>query len=148
MDERAQTTFDFAVGITLFLLVVGFAFATVPGFLAPYEGGGEAEAIVADRVATELATDRLADGERYVLSASATDDLLAATLDDELKGEIGVDAGYGLNVTVWADGRNCPSGVADCRLGGTPPTDATVSTSRRVVSVGGEQADLTVRVWG
>lgn len=142
-DERAQTTFDFAVGITLFLLVVGFAFTTVPGFLAPYQGGGETESLVADRTADYLATEKLAAGERYRL----TDDSVGTFFDSDtdLGDALGVDtARYG----VWVTLNGTASEFTNRSVRTAPPgPDATLSRSRRVVSYEGDDADLTVRVW-
>jgi len=145
MPERAQTTFDFAVGITLFLLVVSFAFAATPGFLAPYQGSGESEAILSDRVATRMATENLTDGQAYVLNGTKVQRLFNDV--SAAKSELGVKDTYGLNVTLRRENGTCPADLSTCASNETPPESASVSRSQRVVTIGGESVDLTVRVW-
>ena len=48
---RAQTTLDFLVGTTVFLLTVSAALVTVPGLIDPFATGMEAHSITADRIA-------------------------------------------------------------------------------------------------
>lgn len=145
MPERAQTTFDFAVGITLFLLVVSFAFAATPGFLAPYQGSGEGEAILADRVATRMATENLTDGEAYVLNETNVQQFFSDV--SAAKSELGVKDAYGLNVTLRREDGTCPAGLSKCASDEAAPESATVSRSQRMVTIDGETVDLTVRVW-
>ncbi len=144
MPERAQTTFDFATGITLFLLVVAFAFTTVPGFLAPYQGGGETESLVADRAADQLVSESLTAGGRYRL----TNESIESFFDSgDPASTLGInDARYGVWVTLNSTG---PASEPVWReaTGEQPPDSATVSRSRRVVNWEGRNADLTVEVW-
>ncbi|MFB6138105.1 MAG: hypothetical protein ABEJ42_07200 [Halobacteriaceae archaeon] len=73
--DRGQTTTDFAIGASIFLLAVAFAFAFVPGMLDPFTSGpGQDRALVADRVADDLAGGLLvADPTRpYVLDRECT----------------------------------------------------------------------------
>lgn len=58
---RAQTTLDFAIGVTTFLVVVLFLFAFVPGILEPFEVSGEQDVVLSDRLASRLSQDTLAD---------------------------------------------------------------------------------------
>lgn len=145
--DRGQTTFDFAVGITLFLLVVAFAFISVPGFIAPYQGGEASETLLADRAASQLATDELAaPGERYALDPDRIDAFFGAA---DPAAALGV-GDYDLNVTLTALNGTEPA-FENRSVGESPSGNAAVSRSRRVVSVPGESgrvwADLTVRVW-
>jgi len=142
--DRAQTTFDFAVGITLFLLVVGFAFSSVPGFIAPYEGGQESESLLADRTADQLVTEDLtASGERYRLERSRVDDFFGSDPAAELAvGE------YDVYVTL----NSSDPAFTNRSAGDAPRENDIVSRSRRVVSAPKSdgtrvRADLTVRVW-
>lgn len=66
---RGQTTLDFAVGVSIFLVVVAFVVAFVPTMLDPFEGGAQEETAAADRLAGELATDILVEDAEtpYVL---------------------------------------------------------------------------------
>lgn len=56
---RGQTTLDFAVGVSIFLIVVAFVVAFVPTMLEPFDGSAQEETAVADRLADDLATDLL-----------------------------------------------------------------------------------------
>ena len=70
---RAQTTLDFAIGIAIFIAVLLFTFAFVPGILEPFEIQGEEEPALSDRVAETLAADMLGSPENpYVLDRYCT----------------------------------------------------------------------------
>lgn len=141
MDRRGQTTFDFAVGMTLCLLVVGFVFTMAPGMFDPHDQGESRDALVADGAATRLASTVLTDPDRrYVLNASAVDEYFNNTGIALAAERVGVPDDYDLYVTLNASGRS----VA---LGSPPPTDASVTVAWRVVEWGGDRADLRVRVW-
>lgn len=141
MDRRGQTTFDFAVGMTLFLLVVGFVFTIAPGMFEPHDQGESRDALVADGAATRLVSTVLTDPDRrYFLDASAVDDYFNDTGVAAAADRVGVPDGYELYVTLNASGRS----VA---LGSPPPSDASVTAAWRVVEWGGDRADLRVRVW-
>lgn len=51
MSERAQTTLDFAMGVSLFAAVLLFVFAFVPGLLSPFTAGTLEETVTSNRVA-------------------------------------------------------------------------------------------------
>lgn len=59
--DRGQTTIDFLIAISTFVIVVGFLFAFVPGTTLPFNDGQSANPLIADRTATHLAADVLAD---------------------------------------------------------------------------------------
>lgn len=66
--RRGQTTLDFAIGISLFLVVLVFVFSFVPGMLEPFETAGDRTAVVADRIGDGLAQGQLGHpGEPFVL---------------------------------------------------------------------------------
>ncbi|WP_276258682.1 DUF7287 family protein [Haloglomus litoreum] len=71
--SRGQTTLDFAVGISLFLLTMAFVVSFVPGILGPFESGPQEETVVADRIANQLGQSMLGDpAEPYVLDVDCT----------------------------------------------------------------------------
>lgn len=77
---RGQTTLDFVVGMSIFLLLVAFVFAFAPGFIAPFTQGAVEETVTTNRVADELATDALGSpGAPYVLD----DDCTAVFFDED-----------------------------------------------------------------
>lgn len=58
---RAQTTIDFLIAISTFVVVIGFLFSFIPGITVPFADGQSANPVIADRTATHLASDELAD---------------------------------------------------------------------------------------
>lgn len=81
---RAQTTLDFAIGMSVFLLAVVFVFTFAPGILEPFEAGPQEETAVADRVASQLVHTSLAEPkEPFVLTRDCTDAFFNFTADGE-----------------------------------------------------------------
>jgi hypothetical protein len=58
---RGQTTLDFAVGVSIFLVVVAFVVGFVPTMLEPFDGGTQEETAASDRLADQLVTDLLVE---------------------------------------------------------------------------------------
>ncbi|PSQ10682.1 hypothetical protein BRC93_08575 [Halobacteriales archaeon QS_5_70_15] len=63
-DERGQTTLDFALGVSVFLLTAIFVLTFVPGMLEPFEESTQEELSAADRIATDLIEETLASPDR------------------------------------------------------------------------------------
>ena len=75
---RAQTTLDFAVGMSIFLLTVAFVVSFLPAMFQPFEAGDGSQVVAADRVADQLARRLLVGGaEPFVLDASCTEQFFA-----------------------------------------------------------------------
>jgi hypothetical protein len=71
--DRGQTTLDFAIGMSVFLIAVAFVFSFIPGMLQPFTGSNEAKTVVADRVADSLAEGMLGHPtEPYILDSDCT----------------------------------------------------------------------------
>jgi hypothetical protein len=117
---RAQTTLDFAIGMSVFLLAVVFVFTFVPGVLEPFEAGPQEETTVADRVASQLVQTSMADpADPYVLGLACTntffnvtkpgdaecgfDHTADLTAGDRLTDRVGVADRQRVRVTVEAD---------------------------------------------
>lgn len=82
-NARAQTTLDFAVGISLFLLTLSFVFVFVPGMLDPFADTTQVETPAVNRVAEELTTRTLGDAdEPYVLDKQCTIEFFTDTTAD------------------------------------------------------------------
>lgn len=157
---RAQTTIDFAIGISLFLIVTAFVIAFVPTIFTPFEsteGPG-----TADRIATSLATDRLGDPTNpYILSERCTSAFFEQ-LNDGDPGPSGclynttanttadlfrLDNTRQVNVTIrHANGSIVDTGVRFA-AGPTTPDTTSVSSATRAVSLSGETHRLLVRTW-
>ena len=151
MNDRGQTTLDFATGVGTFLLAVAFVFAFVPGMFQPFDGSPEG-ALVADRTADALAADLLGDpGTPSVLNETCTSEFFNADSERgtcryaadaaDLHLALGLDATRRINVTLARDGT--------VRYGaGSDPSNADdVMVGQRLVHLGGESYRLSVRVW-
>lgn len=85
--RRGQTTVDFAIGISLFLVVLVFVFLFVPDLLQPFTAGAQEETVAVNRIADELSQRMLGSAsEPYVLGATCTKRFFA--------GESPGDCGY------------------------------------------------------
>ncbi|WP_435179156.1 DUF7287 family protein [Halorussus sp. AFM4] len=125
---RAQTTLDFAVGMSVFLLTVAFVVSFLPSMFQPFEGGDGPEVVAADRVADQLARRLLIAGaEPFVLDAPCTaeffggPDVGCGFAGDPLREDVGLSADANVNVRLLgedADGDGdpdllCSDGDAD-----------------------------------
>lgn len=171
--DRAQTVLDFVVGMSVFLVAVGFTFAFVPSLLEPYAVGEGATVIVAERGAARLAESSLAGtGSTATLSHACTLAFFNGTDPetasdesgcdwtanaDDLHTELGVDDFRGLNLTVTQHGSVGTldsNGETAMRAGPAPPRTESVSAASRIVTIddpedrrGPETYRLTLRVW-
>lgn len=172
--ERAQTGIDFLVGMSVFLIAVGFVFAFVPSMFAPFGGTGVNDALIADRSAAYLAEYALVEdpSNAGVLSTACTaaffdesGTLNHAEIDSEygcnfdpdeigdLTALLGVQAWKNVQITIGAPDTVAyedESGVYEIEMQrGEDPSSGSGSdtVSRRVVSIDGEPYELRVRVW-
>ncbi len=138
--ERGQTTLDFFVGVSVFLVTVGLVLTFVPGMLDPFAGGREVNALAADRAATELTTDVLGNPrDPYALNETRVSAFFDPSTD--VNGLLGLADPVAVNATLTTDANRWT-------VGPTPPDGSgSVIAAWRVVEVGGEQGDLRVRVW-
>ncbi|WP_101296510.1 DUF7287 family protein [Halegenticoccus soli] len=161
---KAQTTLDFAVGAGVFLLTVTAVVAFVPGMFDPFTGEQEAT-IVADRLASQLAEDALAEFESpYVLNATCTGEFFERFGDPSgppasascrfdgdataLNDALGVSSRYRLNVTVEdASGIVSAGGVSLEAGDPAPGGSARVTVGQRAVLYDEGVVRLYVRVW-
>ncbi|WP_435360350.1 DUF7287 family protein [Haloarchaeobius sp. DFWS5] len=159
-DDRAQTTQDFAVGISVFLLAVAFTFGFLPSLLTPFGSPmGDDITSKSDRVAATLIEDHNVDGEPRTLNNSSLESFLASNPSgDELREYFGLRATADVNITVVnvtasgppyqellnATGGNMTAG--DSYRDQTPAA----STTRIIVVTGGHcdvECQVVVRVW-
>jgi hypothetical protein len=136
-DDRAQTALDYAIGIGVFLVAVALAFTFAMNILAPTTDTKGHGNLVADRTATHLAVDELAD-ERYVWNRTAVDAFFALSESDAVD-RVPVDDDQ-WNATLEAGGNRWT-------VGPTPPDRSSIGTAWRVGTLDGNRADLRVRVW-
>lgn len=115
---RGQTTLDFAIGVTLFLAVLLFAFTFVPGILEPFDVSGEEEPVLSDRIADRVSGSMLGSPERpNVLDRFCTVAFFDGTDPPEcqfqgttLQEQFDLDPAQSLNVTLEGDVSAPPTG--------------------------------------
>jgi hypothetical protein len=174
MDMRAQTTFDFLIGIVVFLVVVAFVFLFVPGILEPFSATGGEDPVVSDRIADTLTSDMLGSAEQpRVLDRYCTVAFFAGNnpSDCDFGGEtleerFHLDSSQNVNVTLrgnlTGDGTEVPcwddtdhewaETDANCstplQIGDSRPAPETETiTAQRAVSFGEHGLTLEVVVW-
>jgi hypothetical protein len=134
---RAQTTLDFAIGVTVFLAVLIFAFGFVPGILEPFELGNDEHPKLSDRIADSLAQEKLGspatpevlDRECTVAFFNESDDGGGECNFDEatLAEEFDLSAFQNANVTIEGNITDQDTGVSqlcwteDSPIGNTEP---------------------------
>jgi hypothetical protein len=171
--NRGQTTLDFAIGTSVFLLTVVFVIAYAPTLFDPFVGGTGTDLLVADRAATSLSGDFLvaSTAEPGTLSVSCVGTFFGVTLDEGVQGvgcggaNLGnFDDSEGFsellslgsrngNVTIHELGAPASEPVTPSWADGplvrsnddSVPSDVAVAT--RTVSIEGKQYRMTVRVW-
>lgn len=173
---RGQTTLDFALGASLFLLALIGVLVFVSGTMEPFAAGSQEDIGTADRVADSLAEGLLADpAQPHVLDATCTVAFFEGTSPGDcafsgtdLPSRVGVKDWQLVNVTMQAnmtgdaaeetlcwddtDERVVARGDPACdtvfAVGSTPPVSVgdTVA-ARRVVWINGTDATMRVEVW-
>jgi len=174
--ERGQTTLDFALGASLFLLALIGVLVFVSGTMEPFTQGSQEDIGVADRVADSLAEGLLVDpAEPHVLDATCTVEFFADNSPSDcrhsgsnLTERVGVKNWQLVNVSMqtdltggpdeeivcWdnTDDRVVDRGAAACdrqfTIGPTPPPRVgDTVTARRVVTINGTDTTMRVEVW-
>lgn len=158
---RGQTTIDYVIGVTLFLLVVAFVFAFVPTTFAPFSSDDGRLLVVADRTADHLTDDLLvaAPTRTATFDAACTTAFFdgdgAVPADcrydedgSDLTTALGVTApGVRVNVTVERDGSVAALDGVTLAAGDAPSGVDDVSVARRLALLDGQQHRVYVRVW-
>lgn len=140
-SARGQTALDFLVGMSVFLLALGFVLAFVPSMFAPFFGMGVGDAMAADRGAAYLTENALVEDPATpgVLDEEKVDDFFNASECDN-------DPGAYLEDELGLRGNNVAASIGDKWECGDDPSGAE-TVSRRIVSVNGTQHTLRVVVW-
>lgn len=165
--DRGQTLYDFALGMAIFLLVLGYVFAFVPALFEPFAPTEDSTAVRADRTADTLVEDRLAavrsqGGDAAgVLSVPCTraffngssppaDCGYATRIDGQadLRRVAGLPARTSVNVTMRRDG-TVQTYRGDRLAAGPPPNLDSRRVVRvvRVVQFDGRDHQFVVRLW-
>jgi hypothetical protein len=159
--DRGQTTIDYAVGISVFLLTVAFIFAFLPSMFEPFTSESGDLLVLADRSADRLAADLLVENltDPNVLNATCTVGFFNATAPDptgcrynqnasDIRGALSVNrTGAEFNITVRDAGALRTVDETDLAAGDDPPSTGDVTVATRKVLLDGNQSDLVVKVW-
>jgi hypothetical protein len=174
--ERGQTTLDFALGASLFLLALIGVLVFVSGTMEPFTQGSQEDIGVADRVADSLAEGLLVEpDEPHILDETCTVEFFAGTSPSDcrhsgssLTERVGVKNWQLVNVTMQTDltggpdeeivcwdgtddrvvTRSAPGCSQQLTVGPTPPPRVgDTVTARRVVTINGTDATMRVEVW-
>lgn len=170
--DRGQTTLDFAIGTSVFLLTIIFVLGFVPTMFDPFAGGTGSRLIVADRAATMLAGDVLAPStsDPGTLAAGCVagffngsagnqtlfDDACPSEVDDvsDLEATLALDGAH-IEVTIHElnesastfDTLEWHDTTVDLQRSNANTVPGDVAVATRTVAIDGEQRRLTVRVW-
>ena len=140
MTDRGQSTLDFLLGTVVFLLAVVFVVAVVPTMLDPFVTGSESHPLVADRAVDTVVENELGAGGSGTVSQERVETVFTRS-ESQLRTDLAIPEEVRLNATV----RN-RSGTAHS-VGPAPPDRVSVTAARRVVTVSGSPANVTVQVW-
>ncbi|ELZ85772.1 hypothetical protein C453_08153 [Haloferax elongans ATCC BAA-1513] len=149
MSHRGQTTQDFAVGVSVFLLTVAFLFAFLPGVLTPFEAGPTAsESAQAGRVATTIHTNITVAGYENKLDQTAADAFFAPTpTGNMLRTRLSLPESARVNVTIRDSNETVVVLDGTTFSGGERYTGQPAARTTRLVRHGSETYRLEVRVW-
>jgi hypothetical protein len=146
MSDRAQTTHDYAVGISVFLLTVAFVFAYVPSALgAVGDGTTGADAATADRLATELVAELSVDDYPNRLDDSSVSTFFASGSMATVRADYDLRESTYANVTLEYANGSVVTG-RDVHAGASY-ADQRAATMTRMVVVDDVRYRLVVRVW-
>lgn len=157
---RGQTTLDFAVAMSLFIVVLATAIAMVPSLFAPFGASSASDRMVADRVSDRLSNGFLSStaGETARIDANCTREFFDADGDvsarcpyeadaDSLPAALGTAAHRNLNVTIEDEGGVQTLSGVRLAAGETPPASRSTTITRRLVLLNDRTLRLKVRVW-
>jgi len=150
--DRGQTTQDFAVGVSVFLLAVFFVFAYLPSTLASSDAEIEQRAYTADRLTVSVFTDLTGDDGANRLNETRTrqffvwhgnDDALRAnySLTATASANVTLETLQGVTVDIGTGGTTIVAAAGDSYAGQVG------ATTTRIVRLGGTRYRLVVRVW-
>lgn len=155
--ERGQTLHDFVLGMTLFLLTLGYVLAFMPSLIAPYVPAEDGSTIVADRTAETLTHDLLAKDDAPVntLDPYCTKEFFNGSAPSDCPFEssdvqeiTGLRDRTNVNVTIsYDESVSTYEGVRLARGPAIPENGGDVVTATRIVTLDGGSVKLKVRVW-
>jgi len=161
--DRGQTTVDFAIAISIFLVAVVFTLTLVPSLFQPYDNTAEEQA-VSDRAATTLSSNVLTNPQdKYILDNNCTEEFfqqMTGTASNvgtncrfpdntfSLREMFRFSNGVFMNVTIEDTSGNVQTfNGTEMRAGDSVPDVADTTVSTRVVLFNGDKHYLKVVTW-
>lgn len=143
MTPRGQTTLDYLVGVTIFLLTIAFIFAFIPASFEPLDTDWGVQAMESDRAISHLAGAELAKSPQkpFILDQEKTDTFFSKS-DADLAEDIGLPGTAQANLTIQTN-----ESTVIYRRGEPLPASRSVVTAKRSVLLEGSQYRLVIRVW-
>lgn len=158
LQERGQLSFDFLIGMSVFLIAVGFVLGLAPGAFEPFATDSGENMIAAERGAARLVEDALVESPDH---PGSLDRLCTVELFDgdslvpsncrydteNLNDALGIKDTTGVNVTIESGGVIRSVDGTTLAAGPTSPPEQGVVVAQRVVFLDGGESKLLVRVW-
>lgn len=175
-DTRGQSLHDFAIGMVIFLLVLGYVFAFIPSMFEPFTSDSDSSSVRADRTADYLTQRALAvrqptgEGPKVnegVLDVDCTEDFFNDTFavsnppcpfsSDSLRDFLGLSDHTNVYVAMYETVVDMESGTAAAHpanssvtlaVGPEPNVDARQAVRAvRIVTFDGRHYHFVVRIW-
>lgn len=164
-DTRGQTVHDFAIGMVIFLLLLGYVFAFIPSMFTPFAPDSDSSSIKADRTADLLTRDLLAIREPAgnglkvragLLNATCTEEFFEREGEcsyDDIHTHIGLPSHVSVRIEMQRQGEIAtypPGSGSGTKLArGPEPTVTTKQVIRavRIVSLNGRDYHFVVKIW-
>lgn len=159
-SERGQTSQDYALGISLFLLTLTFVIGYFPSLMAPYDtGAGAAESATGNRVSeaviSEIESGRAPNDLNRTKAAVYFERNLSRS---HYRENLSVRTDTFVNVSVRELDRSAviytddPTGTSTKLTGGTPYNNESSVTVSRIVTIPNDpqcrpECRIIVRVW-
>ena len=145
MSTRAQTTQDFAIGASVFLLTMAFVFALIPTVFAPFQTPiTSADTVASQRIADSVQGNITDEG--VTLEEDARREFFDNTSSDDLRETYGLGRSTNVNVSLNRTDASGNTVVIDST--GDSYREEPVVISRRIVVNGdGDPHQIEVRVW-
>lgn len=155
---RGQLSFDFLIGMSVFLIAIGFVFGLAHGAFEPFATDSGENMIAAERGAARLVEDALVVSpdrpgvldrqcavELFNGDSSVPSDCRYTT--EDLNDALGIKDTMGVNVTVEDGGVIRSVDGTPLAAGPTSPPEQGVVVAQRIVFLDGDESKLLVRVW-
>lgn len=145
MSTRAQTTQDFAIGASVFLLTMAFVFALIPTVFAPFQTPvTSADTVASQRIADSVQGNITDEG--VTLDDDAREAFFDDTSGDDLRETYGLGRSTNVNVTLTGEDATGDRVVIDS-TGDAYGEEPVVISRRTVVDASGDPQEIEVRVW-